>query len=260
MNSNTVGWWGLAASLIFVVVAIALTSSFRLGLSRTISIATGRSLVQLLVVGSALTLVIDPDTSLAWSWAWVAGIIVFAAYTVTRRVPQVPNLLPVTLASNVAVAVVGLAIVFGFGVFDLDSRSLVPVSGMIIGNSMKSGVVAAMRVVEASAEQRAEIEAGLALGMSTRQASARFVRSALRTAISPQIEQTAGLGIVFLPGAMTGLLLAGADPLDAVRAQLALMYVILSGTVVGSIVTGLGTVSRLTTPAETLRVTHRASR
>jgi putative ABC transport system permease protein len=78
-------------------------------------------------------------------------------------------------------------------------------------------------------------------------ASRRLVRSALRTAISPQVEQTAALGVVFLPGAMTGLILAGVDPLEAVRAQLALMYVILAGVVIAAATTGLGTLRRLTT-------------
>jgi putative ABC transport system permease protein len=118
---------------------------------------------------------------------------------------------------------------------------------MLIGNSMKGAVVAATRVAESVSDHRGEIEAGLALGMTTRVASRRFVRSALRTAISPQVEQTAALGIVFLPGAMTGLILAGVAPLEAVRAQLALMYVILAGVVIAATVTGLGTLGRLTT-------------
>ena len=83
--------------------------------------------------------------------------------------------------------------------------------------------------------------------MTPQRAAHRMVRSALRTAISPQVEQTAALGVVFLPGAMTGLILAGADPLGAVRAQLVLMYVILAGVVIAAMVTGLGTVRNLTT-------------
>ena len=123
---------------------------------------------------------------------------------------------------------------------------------MVIGNSMKAAVVGASRVAESLADQRPEVEAGLALGMTPRRASQRIVRSALRTAISPQVEQTAGLGVVFLPGAMTGLILAGVSPADAVRTQLALMYVILAGVVIAATVTGLGTLARLTTPDQTI--------
>lgn len=215
MDTSTVGWLGLAASLVFIALALALTSWRRLHLNKPIVTAVVRSLIQMGIVGVALVPIVDPDTPLLWSWLWVAGIIVFAAATITRR-------------------------------------ALVPVAGMVIGNSMKAAVVAAIRVSEATADHRAEIEAGLALGMSVPRASARIIRSSLRTAISPQIEQTAALGIVFLPGAMTGLILAGADPLEAVRTQLALMYVILAGVVIAAVITGLGTLRQLTTDQQTL--------
>lgn len=252
MNASTVGWLGLSASLVFIALALALTSWRRLHLNKPIVTAVVRSLIQMGIVGVALVPIVDPDTPLLWSWLWVAGIIVFAAVTITRRAPDVPGLLWVTLLANVLVAVSALAIIFGFGIFELTGRALVPVAGMVIGNSMKAAVVAATRVSEATADHRAEIEAGLALGMSVPRASAHIIRSSLRTAISPQIEQTAALGIVFLPGAMTGLILAGADPLEAVRTQLALMYVILAGVVIAAVITGLGTLRQLTTDQQTL--------
>jgi putative ABC transport system permease protein len=180
------------------------------------------------------------------------AIVVFAGVTTARRAPQVPGLLPLAIGANALVAVTSLAIVFGLGIFPLEGRTLVPVAGMVVGNTMKAAVVGAARQAEAMAEHRDEIEAGMALGLPVKVAARRFSRSALRTAISPQVEQTAALGIVFLPGAMTGLILAGVDPLEAVRTQLALMYVILAGVVIGSTTTGLGTLTRLTTPDERL--------
>lgn len=250
--NGSVGWAGLLVSLIFIAVAMAVTSGFHLKLNRPIVVAVARSLVQMGIVGFALVLLVDPGTSIWWSWAWTVGIVVFASVTVKRRAPAVPGLFGISLVAYTVVAASSLAIIFGFSMFDLSSRALVPVAGMVIGNSMKVGVVAATRVVEFTADQRAEIEAGLALGMSVRQAAARLMRSALRTAISPQVEQTAALGIVFLPGAMTGLILAGMDPLEAVATQLALMYVILAGVVIAAVVTGFGTLRALTTDRQTV--------
>jgi putative ABC transport system permease protein len=178
---------------------------------------------------------------------------VFAAATITRRAPAIPQLFRVALMANVGVAAVSLAIIYGFGIFPLEGRTLVPVAGMTIGNAMKSGVVAATRPVEAMADHRREIEARLALGHTGRDATRGVLRSALRVAISPQIEQTAALGIVFLPGAMTGLILAGVDPLDAVRTQLALMYVILAGVVVATTTMAIGALSRMLTPDHRVR-------
>ncbi len=256
--NDVVGWVGLGLSLLFVLVAVALTAQQRLGLERPIVVALVRSLAQMAVVGVALVPIVDPETPIAWSWAWVVGITVFSAVTVRRRAPTVPGLFGIALLAMGLVAGTGLAMVFGLGIFPVEGRTLVPVAGMIVGNSMKAAVVGAARVAESVADGRPEIEAGLALGMTPRRASLRFVRSALRTAISPQVEQTAALGLVFLPGAMTGLILAGVEPLEAVRTQLALMYVILAGVVIAALTTGLGTLARLTTPAQTLQVLDRA--
>lgn len=247
MDDQVVGWGAAAISLVFVAIAVALTAQQRLGLSRPILVAVGRSLIQMAVVGAALVPIVDPETPMAWSWLWVSAITVFASVTVARRAPDVPGLVWVSLLAMGLVGVTGIGIVFGLGVFPLEGRTLVPVAGMIVGNSMKAGVLGATRITEALADHRDEIEAGLALGMTPRRAAQRMIRSALSTAISPQVEQTAALGVVFLPGAMTGLILAGADPLGAVRAQLVLMYVILAGVVIAAMVTGLGTVRKLTT-------------
>jgi len=249
---NAVAWSGLAASLIFVAVAIGVSASQRLALEREMVVAVARSLVQLLLVGVALLAVVDDDTPLVWSWLWVIVIVFFAGATVARRVPAMPGMLWLAVGANAAVAAVSLAIVYGFDIFPLSGRTLVPVAGMTIGNSLKSGVVGATRVAEIAGDHRAEIEARLALGLPGREALRPFLRSALRTAISPQIENTAGLGIVFLPGAMTGLILAGVSPMAAVRTQLALMYVILAGVAITTIAIVLGAARLIMTPDDRL--------
>ncbi len=130
----------------------------------------------------------------------------------------------------------------------MEGRTVVPLAGMVVGNAFRSGVVAVLRLSEALGDQREETEARLALGLSWQEAVRPILRSVLRTAVSPIIENIKGLGIMFLPGAMTGLILAGVDPLDAVLVQLALMYVILGGVVVTTTVMVLLTVRRLVTP------------
>ena len=255
-----VGPLGLAASLVLVAVALAISWRLRLRLERELVVSVVRGLVQLLIVGVALKVVIDPDTPLVWSWLWVVGIVVFAAATNKRRAPEVPGLFWIALAANGATAVAGFAVTFGLGIFPVEGRTLVPIAGMLVGNAMKSGIVVAERLVEALSDGRAEIEARLALGQPWTAASRPIVRSALRTALSPQIENTKALGIVFLPGAMTGLILAGVDPLDAVLVQLALMYLILGGVATTTAVTALGTVRRLFTADHRLVALPRSTR
>ena len=260
MESGDVGPGGLAASLVLVAIALAIGVRLALRLERDLVVAVVRGLVQLLIVGAALALVIDPGTPLVWSWLWVVAIVVFAAATVRRRAPAVPGLFWIALAANGTTAVIGFAVAFGLGIFPVEGRTLVPVAGMLIGNSMKSGVVVADRLVDALADQRAEVEARLALGLPWTAASRPIVRGALRTALSPTIENTKALGIVFLPGAMTGLILAGVEPLDAVLVQLALMYLILGGVATTTAVTALGSARRLFTPDHRLVALARSTR
>lgn len=257
MSSNLVGWAGLAASIASVGVAVAISWGFHLRLERSIVVAVVRSAAQLLLVGAALVAVVDHDSPLVWSWLWVVAIVVFAAITVARRAPTIPGLLAVALVAQAVLATITLAVVFGFGLFELDGRSLVPVAGMAIGNAMNASVVAATRLADVTADHRAEIEARLALGMPGQDALRPFLRQILRTAMTPQIESTAALGLVFLPGTMTGLVLAGVDPYDAVRTQLALMYVILAGVAISSMLTVLGASRRVVTPDDRLLVVPR---
>jgi len=256
-TSDIVGWGALAVSLAFVGVAVAVAAEQRLALGGPIITAVSRSLVQMTLVGLALVPIVDPTTPMYWSWMWVAAIVVMAALTTARRVPAVPGAFWVALITVTIVAAVGLGLLFGLQIFELNGRTLVPVTGMLVGNAMKTTIVAATRVTEIVADQRDEIEAAMALGLSVRAASRRLVRSAVRTAISPQVEQTAALGIVVLPGTMTGLILAGVEPLEAVRVQLALMYVILAGVVTAGTLMALGTVDRLTTGDQRLRTVRR---
>jgi putative ABC transport system permease protein len=146
-----------------------------------------------------------------------------------------------------------MGVIFGLGVFPMEARAIVPLGGMMIGNSLGSTVVAARRVADELSDKRAEVEARLALGHSSRDAGRPYVRNAIRTALTPQIESTKAVGLVFLPGAMTGLILAGVDPIDAVLVQAAIMYLILGTVATTSVVIGIGSLRRLFTPDHRLK-------
>lgn len=241
MNGQ-VGWVGLATSLILVAFAAGISLWRRLGLERQLLWAAIRALVQLLLVGGALTLLFEPGRSLWWSWAWVAGMVAYAGDVARRRAPEVPRFAPLAVAAFAGAAVVTLGVLFGLRVFPLQGRTLVPVAGMMIGNSMTAMVLVARRLVDELRDKRDEVEARLALGQPSRQAASPYLRIALRSAISPQIETTKATGLVFLPGAMTGLILAGVPPLQAVLVQAVVMFLILGSVAATTVVVGMGIV------------------
>lgn len=130
----------------------------------------------------------------------------------------------------------------------------------MVGNSMNATVLAARRVVEEITDKADEVEIRLALGQPYRQAARPYLAASLRTALIPQIETTKAVGFVFLPGAMTGLILAGVDPVDAVLVQAVVMFLVLGAAATTTTVIGLGMLNRLFTPDHRLvRLTRSSS-
>ena len=249
-----ISWVGLAASVLLVGVAIGVSMVLRLRLERELIVASIRMAIQLALVGGVLTLVIADGRSIWWSWLWVAAMVGYASDVAARRAPQVPGLRWLALGAFSVGAVVTLGVLFGLDVFPVDGRTVVPLAGMMVGNSMTATVLAGRRVVEEIGDKRDQVEARLALGKDARAASRPYVRSALRSALTPQIETTKATGLVFLPGAMTGLILAGVDPAEAVKVQAVVMFLVLAAAATTTTVVALGAASRLFTPDQRLRL------
>lgn len=243
-----VGVVGLAVSLLLVAVAVTLSRAQRLRLEPSIMWAAARAIVQLLAVGAALAYVIAPDAPLLYAWLWVVGMMLVAADVVRRRAPEVPRVGTLALSAFAASAAVTLGVVFGLGIFPCQGRTIVPLAGMVIGNSMGATVLAARRVVEELRDRRDEIEARLALGQPAPTAARPYIAAAVRTALIPQIEGTKVVGLVSLPGAMTGLILAGVRPLDAVLVQAVVMFLVLGAVATTTTIVSLGVRRRLFTP------------
>ncbi len=253
VQQGDIGIAGLAASGILVAVAVAISLWRQLGLERSLLWASLRALVQLLIVGWVLQFVVDPNDPLIYSAVWLLAMIGFAAYTTSRRAPDVPRVLRLSLLAYAASAIVVLGVLFGFGIYDFEGRTLVPLGGMVIGNSLAATVLVSRQLLIAANEQRGVIEGRLALGLSATEAFRPHLRQALRTALVPQIESTKAVGIVFLPGAMVGLILAGVDPADAVKVQVSVMYLVLGSVATTTAVMSLGISRELFTPAQQLR-------
>jgi putative ABC transport system permease protein len=242
----------VAASLALVAIAIAVSRWRRAELEEDIAIAVVRSAIQLFAIGYVIQAIFDED-SLWLVAALIVVMVVFGAYTARARAAKVPGALtPLLIALSLA-AVTTLGLVLALGIFEATPRYVVPVGGMVIGNAMTAAAVALNRLgddVEASARQ---IEATLALGASSAEAAAPIVRRSIRSGMITLVDSTKTTGLIFFPGTMVGMLLAGADPTDAVRLQLILLWVLLGSVAISSLVaTGLA-YRGFFTPAHQLR-------
>ncbi len=221
--------WDLVTVYSLLLMSIGLAHLLKAGQSKDLFWSGLRMFVQLLVVGYVLHLIFALETPLPVLLILIV-MVGFAVQTIGARVKtKMPHFY----------RVVGTAILFGCGgmtfffcslVIGLepwyDPRYLIPLAGMIIGNSMTGASLAVERLAAEFRERRDEIETGLCLGGSIQTVSETAVSSAFRAALIPSVNAMAAMGLVFLPGMMTGQILSGTEPLIAVKYQIAIMCVI----------------------------------
>ena len=222
-----IGWLEIVASLSLVAVAVAVSLWKGLGSERSIIWASFRAATQLLAVGMLFGLIFESSTATVWAWLWVVGMTVVSAELVSRRTRRIPGMRVYALISLTGAVGVTLALLFGFGVFQLDPVTLVVIAGITLGNTLPAAVLAAETVTSEFIDNRERVEALLALGFDKKGASRVVTSSAVRLALLPQIERTKVIGLIALPGTMTGMLLAGSEPVTAVLVQLVITYLVL---------------------------------
>jgi putative ABC transport system permease protein len=230
----------VAATLVLVALAIAASAWRRADLERDIGLAVVRSFLQLTAVGYVIKAIFDSDS--LWVVVLLLAVMVAVGTLTARgRAKAVPGALgAIAVALSVAAAAT-LGLVLALGVFPASPRYLVPVGGMVIGNAMTAAAVALNRLADEVHGRAGLIEASLALGATARQASAGLVTKSLRSGLIPLIDQTKTTGLVTFPGVMVGSLLAGAEPLDAVRLQLVLLWTLLGAVALAALIAvGLG--------------------
>ena len=225
----------VAAALALVAIAIAVSFWRGAGLESDIGVAVVRSFIQLTAIGFVITFIFDQD-EIVFVVALIAVMVGFGALTARHRASKVPDvLLPLVVALGVA-ATATLGLVVALDVFEPEPRFLVPVGGMVVGNSMTAAAVALNRLGDDVNDSARRIEATLALGATATQAAAPIVRRSLRSGMITLVDSTKTTGLIFFPGTMVGMLLAGADPEDAVRLQLILLYTLLGSVALAGLI------------------------
>ncbi len=244
----------LAAGLI--LIAIGISHRQRVGLTRDLVIGAVRSVVQLVLVGYVLVYIFAIDR---W-YLVVAALLVMlavAAWTAggrqdhpTRKLYGILGL-AMLVGSGLTLVYVGSLVVRADPWYD--PRYLIPLFGMIIGNAMNAASLAAERLGGEMEARKAEVEAYLALGASPARATEDAVRRATRASMIPMVNSLMVVGIVALPGMMTGQIIAGASPLSAVRYQIVVMFMLMAAVAVTGTLVPLWYRNTFFTPAEQLK-------
>jgi putative ABC transport system permease protein len=252
MTAQIPDWLGVVASILLVVLAVVAARWARLGLTRELVWASARAFVQLLAVGALLT-VLFTRAGLLGALAWVTGMVVIAGFVAARRSRELPG---GRTTGWVAVGIgtaTTLGVLLVLGVIEPRPAVVVPVGGMVVNGAMVATNLTMRRLADIATQQRPDIEARLALGLAADEAMAPHLRGAVTTALLPAIDSTKVVGLIALPGAMTGLILAGVEPIDAIRYQIVVMYMLLAAATVSAIVAARLTRRALFDEADRLR-------
>lgn len=248
--------WQLALALLLVGAIVVVSMRQSLGLERDLLLGTVRAIVQLYGVGLILAAVFA-----AARWYWVLLILgVMIGVATQAAVSRLGKPLPggtwiAAMALTVSTAVT-LAYVIGVVVQVhpwYEPQYIIPIAGMILGNSMTSAALAGDRLQSDLRTRADEIEARLALGFSGPEAVQPMVRASLRAAMIPTVNGMMTIGLVQLPGMMTGQILAGSSPLVAIRYQMVVVFMQGAATALGSLLFVRLAAGRYLSPAHQLQ-------
>lgn len=219
----------MALAATFVLLAALLSRWQRADLEKDLFIAMLRSFLQLIFIGYALEFIFAEDNALFTS-SILLIMVSIAGWTSGKRAHKVRHarwigFISIALGTFLTVFWLLLLRVFAFVPHDI-----IPITGMVTGIAMTSASLVMVRFSDDLLSQRLLIESKLVLGATARQASLPHFRTALKNAMLPIIDTSKTVGLIKLPGAMTGMILAGASPLEAVKLQIIVMYMLIGAT------------------------------
>ncbi|MDE2334015.1 MAG: iron export ABC transporter permease subunit FetB [Rhodospirillales bacterium] len=249
----------LALAAVLVLVDGALSLLLDLDIHRQLLVATLRMVVQLALMGVVLTAlfrIVSPF------WTAVAGLVMvgFAGREIVARQERrlagfwayglgtVSMMVSATLVTILALTTAIRPQPW------FNPRYAIPLLGMILGNAMTGISLGLNAFTTGLSQRRPAVEAQLMLGATRRQALGPVVRQSLRSALMPTINAMSAMGLVSLPGMMTGQILGGVAPAEAVRYQLLIMFLIAGGTGIGAVAAVMAGLYRLTDARHRLRL------
>lgn len=239
----------IALASLLLVVDAALSIALRLRFHRALIVASVRMAVQLVAVGYLLRYVFAEHSP------WLTAVLVLAMSLVAVREVAVRPVRRLRVGNVVVALPHVLGVVLITTCFALltairpqpwyDPRYAIPLVGILLGSILNAASIALAGVLDNVRHQRDAIEAQLMLGATFRSASAPLLRRSIRAAMVPVINQMAAAGVITLPGTMTGQLLAGADPVDAVKYQILLLILLTGASCLAAVGTAYGAMARL---------------
>jgi len=227
--------WSLLLSFSLVILAMLVSKKEKLLLEKDLLVGSIRAVVQLVAVGYILKFIFARN-NFWFTTALLLVMVLNAAYIAGKRGEGIKNSHLISFGAIVMGLIVTLGALIAFRAIAYKPSQAIPVSGMIVGNAMVAVGLVFRSLKQTFRDRREEVEVKLSLGAPPREAAFSLIRESIKTAMLPTVDQMKTLGIVQLPGMMTGLILAGANPLMAIKYQIMVAFMLAGAVTVAAYV------------------------
>lgn len=249
---NLPGMTEVLMSAVLVALSIIVSRFWKVSVAKDMAIGSVRAFVQLIAVGYAIEIIFTFESI----WIIIAALLIMTAVGAqagSSRIKEIDNSFWITGIAMLIASTVTLGLMLLLGLISSEGRYLIPLGGMTIGNSMNAAALAMERLKSDMGRNRMAIETSLSLGKSWHFASKVFRKEAATAGMISILNFLKTVGIVALPGAMTGMILAGVEPIKAVYIQIIVAYMLLLSVSLTSVIAVELTVRKFFTAAHQLK-------
>lgn len=252
MSQHNITNESLALALVLVLIALLVSKREKLGLEKDIVWSVGRAIVQLIIVGYLLKYIFELNNAIL-TIVMVLFICVNAALNARKRSRNIGNAFVLSFIAITTSTTLTLLVLVLSGSIEFMPMQVIPVSGMIAGNAMVAVGLCYSNLNQRFADNRQKIQEMLSLGASVKVASGKLIRDSIRAAMIPTVDAAKTVGLVSLPGMMSGLIFAGIDPVKAIKYQIMVTFMLLGTASLSTIIAGYLAYRRFFTSRAQLR-------
>ncbi|MCT0164583.1 iron export ABC transporter permease subunit FetB [Lactobacillus helveticus] len=237
MKNVMVSNLSLVLAFALVLVSIAISAKEKLGLTKDILTSVFRAIIQLVIIGFVLKFIFHVDQ--LWLTIVSTLVIIFnASWNANKRDPNPHCSLWNSIIAEAIGTYVTLVLLIFSGVIKPIPMQVIPITGMIAGNEMVAIGLCYKALYDSFNDLHQQVLEKLALGSDIKLASMPILRRSIKTAMQPTIDSAKTVGLVNLPGMMSGLIFAGINPVYAIKYQIMITFMLLSATSLGAVISG----------------------
>ncbi|HBI6864354.1 TPA: iron export ABC transporter permease subunit FetB [Enterobacter cloacae] len=235
MGEHNITNESLALSMVLVLVAIVVSYREKLGLEKDILWSIARAVIQLIIVGYVLKYIFNVNHAVL-TLLMVLFICFNAAWNAQKRSKYINKAFISSLIAITTGTALTLAVLVLSGSIEFTPMQVIPITGMIAGNAMVAVGLCYNNLGQRFSSEQQQLQEKLSLGATPKVASAQLIRDSIRSSLIPTVDSAKTVGLVSLPGMMSGLIFAGIDPVKAIKYQIMVTFMLLATASLSTIV------------------------